>query len=140
MLEKRNRLYLLLAGVCCAGYAWLLFWLWQNPLSGVTRLAVGCFIKNVTTMPCPSCGSTQSVICILHGEFLDAIYWNPLGFVILSGLVIMPVWIMFDLLLRKQTLFMTYQKAEKQLGTRRVALPLIIIVIANWAWNITKGI
>ncbi len=136
----RNRLYSILTACCAAGYVWLFYNIWKPPLNGQEPAVGVCLIRQVTSVPCPSCGSTQSVIHLLHGEYVDALYWNPLGMVILSGLVILPLWILFDLVSGKQTLVKFYRDAEKLLRKPWVAIPLVVFVLANWVWNIVKGL
>ena len=54
-------------------------------------------MKNLTRIPCPSCGSTRSVASIFEGNFREAILLNPLGYVIFFSLLILPIWIIMDL-------------------------------------------
>lgn len=41
-----------------------------------------CVIKNVSGIPCPSCGMTRSYLHVLHGEFGEAFYDHPLFFTV----------------------------------------------------------
>lgn len=47
-----------------------------------------CVIKNVSGIPCPSCGMTRSYLHVLHGEFPEAFYDHPLFFTVPIILVI----------------------------------------------------
>ena len=38
------------------------------------------------------------------------------------------------------TLFDFYQKTESYLKKPKIAIPLILLLIINWIWNITKGL
>ncbi|MFM7858346.1 MAG: DUF2752 domain-containing protein, partial [Flammeovirgaceae bacterium] len=89
---KKNRLYVFLFSICMAGY----FWLYINAFSTNTPHVEVCLIKNVAGVPCPSCGSTRSMVSILNGELKQGLKWNPLGFILLIGLLIIPPWIVFD--------------------------------------------
>lgn len=130
MSLHRNKLYLLLLVACAAGYIWLYY---GNP-------APVCLIKHTTNIPCPSCGSTRSIVSILQGDFWEALNMNPFGFVIAFIMVLAPFWILFDLFTKKETLLNGYKKIESCLKKPAYAIPLIMLVLMNWIWNITKGL
>ena len=138
MILERNRLYSILGITCLAGYIWLYYNLYlQNTKSSSESF---CMIKRITNIPCPSCGSTRSVSSLLHGDFAGALYWNPLGLVILSIMIVLPIWLAVDLILKKDSLLQSYKSTEKILRKKTVAIPLIILVIINWIWNIYKNV
>lgn len=43
----------------------------------------GCFFRRITGLECPGCGMTRGTYALLHGRFLDAFMFNPVGMVIL---------------------------------------------------------
>ena len=138
MILERNRLYSILGITCLAGYIWLYYNLYlQNTKSSSESF---CMIKRITNIPCPSCGSTRSVSAVLHGDFAGAIYWNPLGLVVLAIMIVLPIWLAADLILKKDSLLQSYKSTEKILRKKTVAIPLIILVIINWIWNIYKNV
>lgn len=139
MSLNRNRLYSILLVACIAGYAWLIYSL-NTTQPGRDDVTEVCLIKHVTNIPCPSCGSTRSVLSLLDGNLLKAIAINPFGILIALIMVILPPWILFDIAARRKTLFEFYGHSETFLRNRRVAIPLLILVIMNWAWNISKGL
>ncbi len=100
----------------------------------------GCLIKQLTNIPCPSCGSTRAILSLLHGDVTRAFYWNPFGFIILGILFISPFWIIHDLIKRKQSLFLYFKEAEFFIRKKTLAIPLIMLVALNWFWNIYKGL
>jgi hypothetical protein len=55
-------------------------------------------------------------------------------------LVLSPLWIIFDLVGQKDTLFQTFNRAELIMRRKWVAVPAILLVILNWIWNIYKGL
>ncbi|MGF1636390.1 MAG: DUF2752 domain-containing protein [Cyclobacteriaceae bacterium] len=97
-------------------------------------------MKHATNIPCPSCGSTRSVVSLIHGEFIDALLINPLGYIVATIMLMMPIWILIDLVYKKETLYKLYQKMEVYLKKPQFAIPLIVLIIINWIWNITKGL
>jgi hypothetical protein len=123
---------------CVAGYIWLYFST-KNDFSDNKLVAV-CLIKHATNIPCPSCGSTRSVILLTKGDFLEALHLNPIGYLVAIIMLTAPVWIIVDIILRSNSLFNLYQKIELYLKKPKYAIPLILIVIINWIWNITKGL
>ena len=138
MILERNRSYSILGITCLAGYIWLYYNLYlQNTKSSSESF---CMIKRITNIPCPSCGSTRSVSSLLHGDFAGAIYWNPLGLVVLAIMIVLPIWLAVDLILKKDSLLQSYKSTEKTLRKKTVAIPLIILVIINWIWNIYKNV
>jgi hypothetical protein len=139
MTSSRNRLYITLAIACIAGYAWLYF-----TLNSSTALNIGgfegCIVKHVTDVPCPSCGSTRSVVALLNGGFLEAIYLNPIGIILSIILLIVPPWLLLDVSMGRSSMYKVFVVCENRLKTPTVAIPLVVLVVANWVWNIMKGL
>src|ERR1035437_1913257 len=135
---NRNKLYALLSTACAAGYIWLLITYNQNA-SNDGKLGV-CLFKRITGIPCPSCGSTRSVLSLVKGDVLGALFWNPFGFILMAIMIISPIWILCDIIRKKETLFQAYTNSEKFLQRKWVAITAILIVLLNWLWNIYKGI
>ena len=138
MTLDRGRLYSILLIACLAGYIWLYFSTTKNFTEN--KSVEVCLIKHITNVPCPSCGSTRSIISLIKGDFIGALNLNPLGYIIAIIMVVAPIWILTDLFLRSNTLFDFYQKTETFLRKRKYAIPLILLVIINWIWNIIKGL
>lgn len=136
MTLSRNKLYILIISACFAGYIWI-FWSVSN-LSKVNSEIEVCLIKNISNIPCPSCGSTRSVIEITKGNFIDALLINPIGYILSLILFLIPIWIFLDFISRKESLFRFFQKAENVLKKPIISIPLLILVLINWAWNILK--
>lgn len=138
MKSGGKKLYLLLITAFGAGYIWVVYQLFFAPhqQKGFTV----CLIKNTTNIPCPSCGSTRSVLSILHLDFPMALYYNPLGFLIVPAMLILPFWILLDIIFQKESFWKVYQKLEQKIVKPSLAIPLILLVLINWAWNIFKGI
>jgi fumarate reductase subunit D len=79
-------------------------------------------------------------MAILDGQFLTAFYWNPLGYLILVGLVILPLWLLADLIFKAQSLFDFYHLICDKLKNKKYAIPLLLLLLLNWYWNIKKGL
>ena len=133
----RTRLYLLLSLGLIAGYGWLA---WASSQTVQHDGFTPCLFKNATGIACPSCGSTRSVLLLTKGNFTEAILLNPLGLVMAVLMTVFPFWLLYDIILKKDTLYNSYKKFENTLRIKWVAITLIILIILNWAWNIQKGL
>jgi len=138
MALDRNRLYSTLLIACLAGYIWLYLNITKN--FAESKSVEVCLIKHTTNIPCPSCGSTRSIVSLTKGDFIGAFTLNPFGYLIALIMLISPIWIIADFTMRSNTLFKFYQKVETYLKRPKYAVPLILLVIINWAWNILKGL
>lgn len=138
MSISSSKLYSILLISCMAGYIWLFISMTLN-LTEKKTVEV-CLIKHLTNVPCPSCGSTRSVISLANGKFSDALQINPLGYVVATIMLLSPIWILIDVLFKKKTLFDFYKKMETFLKKPKFAIPLIFFIVVNWIWNIAKGL
>lgn len=135
---SRNKLYSIMFIACFAGYIWLYFGLlYEHAISKPVQV---CLIKHFTNIPCPSCGSTRSILSLTKGNFTEAFSINPMGILAAVIMLLLPIWIIADMINKKNTLFNFYQKTEIYLRKPQFAIPLVVLVIINWIWNITKGL
>lgn len=138
MLLKKNSIHLLLLLGCLTGYTWL-YLHFTNP-SFQTGMTGVCLWKRATGIPCPSCGSTRAVLAILRGDLLQALQWNPFGFFLILFLIILPVWILMDLIRKDDSMLRCFLKAEQFFRQKKIAIPAIALILLNWYWNIHKGL
>ena len=136
---SRNRLYTIVLLACMGGSIWL--WI-QNSQNVLTRAGETgtCLIKTITGVQCPSCGTTRSVFELLDGHLINSLQWNPMGIIVLLIMVSSPIWILIDLLFKKESFLRFYGRAENHLKSKWIAIPAIGLVIINWIWNICKGL
>lgn len=99
-----------------------------------------CLVKNIIHIPCPSCGSTRSVLCILKGEYLQALLLNPLGYILFILGVSIPVWIGLDYMMGRRSMLQFYCKIEAILSKKKYAIPSVLVIMINWLWNINKSL
>jgi hypothetical protein len=134
---NRKTLYRLLASLSVAGYSWLT---WNCTELASHAPAPGmCLFKAVTHLPCPSCGTTRAIALLLHGSFARSLLLNPFGAIISIALILIPIWLLADLLMKRESLHRWYSGAERALKQNAwISIPLIVLVIANWFWNISK--
>jgi len=132
----RSRFYqlflLFLAG--CAG--WLLV-----SLSGIASQGFTiCLFKNATGLACPACGSTRSVSYLLQGELMMALQTNPVGLLTAGLMFISGMLFLFDLLQGTSLLEKSAFRLNNFLRNPAVFGFFIVLISANWVWNILKGL
>lgn len=133
----RSRMYAIMSAACIAGYSWLAV---ASYIQDARSWQPGnCLFKHLTGIPCPSCGSTRSILALIHGDILHALLLNPLGILLAFLLAVLPFWMLYDLVSRKPTLWMVYTQAELYLKRKWIAIPAILVIVVNWIWNIQKG-
>ncbi len=131
---SRTRFYGVLLVMLAASYAWIGY-------NGIVRAqgAEGisiCIVRNVTGVPCPGCGTTRSVMHVLHGDMQDALMSNPLGLLAVAALSVLPLWIAVDLVRGRASLMHAYEMLNQQLARRAVLVVIVVLVICLWTWNI----
>ena len=134
---SKNKLYILILFACFLGYSWLLF-LKLTPVKNSGLDLTVCVFKRVTSLPCPSCGTTRAVSHLFNGEIMKSLYLNPFGIIVGVIMTVFPCWIIWDFIAKKQTFYNFYIKIENIIKKKKIAIPLIVLVILNWIWNIHK--
>lgn len=134
---SKNKLYILILFACFLGYSWLLF-LKLAPVKNSGLDLTVCVFKRVTGLPCPSCGTTRAVSYLFNGEIVKSLFLNPFGILVAVIMVVSPGWIIWDTIAKKQSFYNFYIKTEKLIRRKEIAIPLIVLVILNWVWNIYK--
>jgi hypothetical protein len=137
-MAKGKSLYLFILAACVVGYAYLNLAL--HTTHKESSSIDFCLVKQTLHIPCPSCGTTRSIVEILHGNVLIAFAINPLGFIVALLMLVLPVWISLDLFRKQQTFLNFYSLMEVYLKKMKFALPLVVLVVLNWIWNISKGL
>lgn len=137
MLTK-TRLYGLVVALAAASYG-LLAYFYHNANGSIS--AQVCPINLATGIPCPSCGTARSIVHIMEGNLHGAMLTNPLGFFAVVLLIALPLWIAVDLVRKRDSLYRSYVHAEAWLIRHKwVVVLLVVLILANWIWNITKGL
>ncbi|OJX01232.1 MAG: hypothetical protein BGO70_15780 [Bacteroidetes bacterium 43-93] len=114
------------------------FWFALSILYNVQHLNI-CILKAVTGMPCPACGTTRSINAITKGNWNQAFLINPFGYPALAAMIILPVWLIADVVTNKCTLYSSMHIVENRLKQNKIqAIALALIIIVNWIWNIYK--
>lgn len=137
---QKKQIYILFLCFSFCGYAWVTW----NVIKGCDHrdMLTPCMFKQVTHIPCPSCGATRSLIYLInHGDVTQAFLINPIGIVLFIAMLIIPFWIIVDILLKSSSFYRAYQYMETVLKQKRwLSVSLISVVLINWVWNIVKGL
>jgi cbb3-type cytochrome oxidase subunit 3 len=139
MILNGDRLNRLLLGACFLGYIWLFYNLAFKGSNEDASLEV-CLIRNICHIPCPSCGSTRAIIALLKGNFSESVLINPLGLIVAAIMLLAPFWILYDHSAKRQSLYNAYKRLEVSMQSPLFAVPLILLIVLNWVWNISKGL
>ena len=100
-----------------------------------------CIFKEVTGIPCPSCGTTRSMLQILEGNLTESLVINPLGVTFALALVILPLWILADVSRKTDSFYRLYRRTEEAFIQHRwLSVTGVLLIALNWFWNIEKGL
>ena len=99
-------------------------------------IPMGCPFKAITGIPCPGCGGIRAVQFLLKGEILHALYTNPLSCIFCLFCVLLPFWSFYDCYNGKHTL----KRCLTTPWSNKAIVVTVIILLANWIWNIIKGL
>lgn len=130
----RSKLYTVVFVTCILAYCWIgwNFYFANFNQQGFTL----CIFKNITGLPCPSCGTTRAIVLLLNGDWGRSLEMNPLGVIECMALIILPFWIAFDVLKNRNTFQYIYLLVEQKLRKKYIAIPAVSILIAVWSWEI----
>jgi Protein of unknown function (DUF2752) len=85
-----------------------------------------CLFHRLTKKPCPTCGTTRSLLALARGAWRESFLWNPmtmtgaaLGSLVVAGRVVTAKKIIFD-----------FTPREKRI----LGIIGIVILAVNWAW------
>lgn len=133
---SKKKIYTIVLLACFSGFVYLFFntFFSKNIHFGL------CIFKNVTGIPCPSCGTTRAIQLILHGKIIESLYMNPFGIIVAVLMTAAPLWILYDAITQKESFLFFYKKSEEAIRIKWLSIVLIILVLINWCWNIYKGL
>src|SRR5262245_14460797 len=99
-----------------------------------------CLFRNITTLPCPSCGTTRAMVMLIDGNIAGAAITNPLAILALGLLIVGAFSALRDAITGSRDFPQLWVAAEKILRRKSVFLPLTGLLLVNWCWNIIKGV
>ena len=100
------------------------------------HLCLHCTFKELTGIPCMTCGSTRCLVHFAHLNFADALGCNPLAF----GLCVFSVFVLCYTLAVRLAGMPRLTLAATPRGWRTFRALLVALPLANWAYLVTAGI
>jgi hypothetical protein len=136
---KKKNLYIFFISLSLFGYTWLAWNIFESARNHTVPTI--CTFKEVTHLPCPSCGTTRSLVLLAKGYIWESVMINPFGIILAFAMIIIPFWIVVDTLRKSDSFFKLYVSAERSLMQNVwLCIPAVAIIVLNWFWNITKGL
>ncbi len=91
-----------------------------------------CVFRNVTNLPCPTCGTTRATLAFARGEILAGVLYNPFVVTVLAiGLTLCALqWGL------GKRIEIALSPRIKRVGWALVA----VLFLTNWAYLIARGI
>ncbi len=99
------------------------------PFPGLTPV---CVFKVVTGFPCPTCGSTRSLVHLSHGRFFDALAMNPLVATAVVVLVAALLWGTLTRLCHGPRIRLILSASEAD----RIRMVAVLALLLNWLYLI----
>ncbi len=91
-----------------------------------------CVFRNVTNLPCPTCGTTRATLAFARGDVLAGVLYNPFVVTAIAiGLTLRAVQWVFG-----RRVAITISPRSKRFGWALVAG----LFLTNWAYLIARGI
>lgn len=134
--RSRNMKYTVLLSWIAALSVYLILSAVPQPLDPDKPHFTICIFKLITDIPCPGCGTTRGLKFLFHGMPYESLMMNPMAILTATFMAVTTVWIIYDLATGKSSYLNLYDwKPGKAVMTI-----FVILTLANWAWNIYKGV
>ena len=89
---------------------------------------VDCIFKGITGLPCPTCGYSAAIGCLIGGDITHSFLHNP-GWILWVALQITLVFIGIKSIL----------SGRQAVIPARLVIPLVILILATWASKFIIG-
>ena len=119
-------------GIIYGGIALLI--LGVGRLLPVLSYAPDCVFKGLTGIPCPTCGSTRSVVHLAHGDILSALAMNPLTTLCLMAAIAYFISSLMSMAFDLPRI--NFLLADKEKNVMRAGA--VMILFAQWAYLIVQ--
>lgn len=95
-----------------------------------------CLFKKLTSIPCPGCGMGRATLELMKGNFMETFKINILCIPFNLIVFISLVWMLIDLLKKRETFFYFIQRDIK----RPYNFLIFILIAFDWAINIINKV
>jgi hypothetical protein len=136
-IQKQRKFYIAISLLLISAYAWI-GWHWQVGSQSM-QLSV-CLSRRLLGIACPGCGTTRGVLAALRGDWMLALYYNPFSVLAIIGLVVVSLFLVYDLMKKDTLTYRLYRAMERLLHKPLFLLVITSLIALNWFWNIQKGI
>jgi hypothetical protein len=96
----------------------------------LSSLAPACAFRALTGFPCPTCGSTRSIVNLAHGDIPSALAMNPLTGMAALGAVAVLFYSLFSLAFSIP--IVTIDLSEREKDWMRAAA--VVVLLFNWLY------
>lgn len=117
-------------GIIYGGIALLM--LGAGRLLPVLLFAPDCMFRGLAGIPCPTCGSTRSLVLLSHGNLLSALAMNPLTTLCLIAALVYLVASILSLAFDLPRV--SFHLTGKEKNVMRTGV--VLTVVAQWAYLI----
>ncbi|MGB9476154.1 MAG: DUF2752 domain-containing protein [Candidatus Udaeobacter sp.] len=90
-----------------------------------------CTFRELTSLPCVTCGMTRCGIQFFHGHFLAALRWNPLVFTALCAVIAFDLYALFVLVTRGPRLRIRFPTSTAKTAVRAAVVSALAL---NWTY------
>ncbi|WP_372642951.1 hypothetical protein [Ancylomarina sp.] len=77
---------------------------------------------------------------IFKGNFHKAFHYNPFAYSSLFILIVSSFWVTYDVSTKKDGFYRFYLSVNNSLKKKRIIIPIILLFLIIWIWNIYKAI
>jgi hypothetical protein len=96
----------------------------------VLAMAPSCAFKALTGLPCPTCGSTRSIVHLAHADLISAMSMNPLICTVFLAAVPVLLYCIVTLVFDRPRIRFTLSNEEKNF----FRICAFVIVLSNWLY------
>ena len=94
-----------------------------------------CWFRQLTGLPCPTCGATRSVLSLVHGNLAEAIGHNPLLFFCYIGALVLDLYCAFVLFFQLPRLRLAGLPAKVK---HRLCVLALTATAVNWIYLVAN--
>ena len=93
-----------------------------------------CLFKHIFKIPCPMCGITRGIKCILKFKIIESFKYNILSIPVFISIILFYIVYTISVVLKKEYIYNYYNYFVLHYKT------IVVILIINWVINMIKGV